>query len=110
MPGRRMAEKEDRQQKRRRMFTPEYREEVVRLVQEGERSSFAVARELGLSPSVVRKWVKQAEIDQKGGGAGPLTTAERDELSRLRREVKTLRTEREILKKATAFFAKEGTS
>jgi transposase len=54
--------------------------------------------------------VKQAKIDAGGGGQGPLTSAERDELARLRRENKTLRQERDILRKATAFFAKEGMS
>jgi transposase len=65
---------------------------------------------LGLTASAVCGWVKQAEIDQGGGGSGPLATAEREELSALRKEVRTLRQEREILKRAATFFAKEGTS
>ena len=108
MRGQRMAEKEEHRRKR-RTFTPEYKAEVVRLVIEGGKSSFAVARELGMSPSNVRKWVKQTEIDRRGGGVGALTSAERDELASLRKEVKNLRVEREILRKATVLFAREGT-
>jgi transposase len=63
-----------------------------------------------LTPSAVAGWVKQAKVDAVGGGSGALTTSERDELTALRRENKQLRQEREILKRATAFFAKEGTS
>jgi transposase len=100
----------DKRAGRRRKFTPEYKAEVVRLCRDTGKSSHAVARELGLTPSAVANWVQQADVDAKGGGTGPLTSAERDELSALRREVRTLRQERDILKKATAFFAKEGTS
>ena len=57
----------------------------------------------------MRAWVRQAEVDGGKGGAGALTTSEREELAALRRENKTLRMEREVLKKATAFFAKETT-
>ena len=57
----------------------------------------------------MRAWVRQAAIDEGKGPGGALTTAERDELAALKREVKTLRMERDILKKATAFFAKETT-
>ena len=57
----------------------------------------------------MRAWIQQAEVDAGRGPKGALTTAERDELTALRREVKSLRMEREILKKATAFFAKETT-
>ena len=64
-----------------------------------------VVRELGVSPDTLRAWVKQTEID--AGHRGGLTTDERQELGRLRREVKRLQEEREILKKATAFFAAE---
>ena len=109
MRSRKMIKK-DEPKKTRRVFTAEYKAEVVRLVVDGGRSSFAVSREMGLSPSMVSSWVKQAEIDRKGGTNGSLTTVEREELTRLRREVKSLRVEREILKRATAFFAKEGTS
>ena len=66
-----------------------------------------VARELGLTESAVRAWVRQAGIDTGHGPAGALTTEEREEPGRLRRELRTVRMERGILKKATAFFAKE---
>jgi transposase len=96
--------------RKRRQFTDEYKAEVVRLCQQPGKTPNGVAKELGLTPSAVMGWVKQATVDAGGGGAGALTTAEREELAALRREVRTLRQEREILKKATAFFAKEGTS
>ncbi len=66
------------------------------------------AKDLGIYETSLRRWLKQYEIDQGQGPAGALTTAEKGELRRLRREVRTLRMEREVLKKATAFFAKEG--
>ncbi len=91
----------------RRSFTREYKAEVVELIRKSGKSIGAVTRELGLTETAVRRWVAQAEIDGGGGPAGALTTAEREELAQLRKRVKTLETEREILKKATAFFAKE---
>jgi transposase len=66
-----------------------------------------VARDLELTETSLRNWVKQAEIDEGRGQEGALTTEERDELRRLRREVRTLEMERDFLKKAAAFFAKE---
>jgi len=93
--------------RKRRKFTDEFKAETVRLIRETGRSITAVAREMDLTPSAVERWVRQAEIDEGGGAAGELTTAEREELRRLRREILELRMEREILKKATAFFAKE---
>ncbi len=91
----------------RRKFTAEYKAEVVRLVLEGGKTVGEVSRDLGLVESAVRHWVKQAGIDAGEGKKGELTTAEHAELVALRRENKQLRMEREILKKATAFFAKE---
>jgi transposase len=91
----------------RRKFTAEYKAEVVRLVLDGGKSIGQVSRELDLTESAVRNWVRQAKIDAGRGPAGALTTAERAELVALRREAKQLRMEREILRKATAFFAKE---
>ena len=91
----------------RRKFTAEYKAEVVRLVRDGGKGIGQVARDLDLTESAVRHWVTQSGIDAGGGGTGPLTTAERAELVALRREARQLRMEREILKKATAFFAKE---
>lgn len=94
----------------RRRFTAEYKAEVVRLCQRPGKTPYMVATELGLSPSSVARWVQQAEVDAGGGGQGPLTTAEREELSALRRENRSLRQERDILRKATALFAREGMS
>ena len=95
--------------RKRRKFTSEYKAEVVRLAQTSGKTAGQLARELDLTETAVRAWIKQAEIDAGRGPSGALTTAERDELAVLRREVKALRMEREILKKATAFFAKETT-
>jgi transposase len=95
------------ERRKRRTYTREFKAETVRLVVEGGRSIPEVARDLELTESALRLWVQQAEVDAGRGKPGELTTAEREELQRLRREVKTLRLEREILKKAAAFFAKE---
>ena len=91
----------------RRKFTAEYKAEVVRLVRDGGKTIGQVSRDLDLTESAVRQWVKQSAIDEGKGGTGALTTAERTELVALRREARQLRMEREILKKAAAFFAKE---
>ncbi len=93
--------------RKRRSFTDEYKAEVVELIRKSGKSIGAVARELDLTETAVRAWVRQAEVDAGRGPAGVLTTAEREELAQLRKRVKTLEMEREILKKATAFFAKE---
>src|SRR5215831_1918622 len=94
-------------ERKRRAFTEEFKAQTVRLVREEGKSIGSVARELDLTESAVRAWVRQAAIDAGRGPAGALTTEEREELGRLRREVRTLRMERDILEKATAFFAKE---
>jgi transposase len=88
----------------RRSFTDEFKAETVRFVRESGKSISAAARDLDLSENAVRDWVRRADDSSAGG---PLTKAERDEVQRLRREVRVLRMERDILKKATAFFAKE---
>jgi transposase len=93
--------------RKRRAFTREFKAETVRLVIEGGRSIVDVARDLDLTESALRQWVHQAQVDRGEGKPGELTSAEREELQRLRREVKELRLDREILKKAAAFFAKE---
>jgi transposase len=80
---------------------------TVELIRKSGRSIGAIAQELDLTETAVRAWVRQAEVDAGQGPVGALTTAEREELAQLRRRVKTLEMEREILKKATAFFAKE---
>jgi transposase-like protein len=93
--------------RKRRAFTEEFKAQTVRLVRDSGKSIGVLARELDLGETVLRKWVRQAEVDAGRGRAGALTTEEREEVTRLRREVRTLRMEREILKKAAAFFAKE---
>jgi transposase-like protein len=95
--------------RKRRHFTPEYKAEVVRLAQTSGKTAGQIARELDLTETAVREWIKQADVDAGKAPNGALTTAEREELARLRREVRTLQMEREILRKATAFFAKETT-
>ena len=87
-------------------YSPEFRAEAVRLVQESGKSRRQIARELDISTETLRQWVKQAELDV-GLRHDGLTTAETEEIRQLRREIKALREEREILKKATAFFVKE---
>ena len=85
---------------------PEFRAEAVRLVREGGRTPDQLARDLGCSGQTIRNWVRQADLDS-GRRQDGLTSAEQEELRRLRREVKVLQQEREILKKAAAFFARE---
>jgi transposase-like protein len=96
-----------KQKRARRNHTAEFKAETVKLVREGGRSIGQVSQDLDLADSLVRMWLKQAEVDDGKGPAGALTTAEKAELSQLRREVKVLRMEREILKRAATFFAKE---
>ncbi len=93
--------------RKRRRFTKEFKAETVALVRQGTKSIGEIARDLDLVDSALRRWVQQAEIDEGRGGEGTPTTQEKEELVRLRRENLELRMEREILKKATAFFAKE---
>jgi len=93
--------------KQRRRFSPEFKLEAVKLVKEGGVGITEAARDLGVHDTSLRRWLKQFDIDHGDGPSGALTTEEKEELCRLRREVRTLRMEREVLKKATAFFAKE---
>jgi transposase len=95
--------------RKRRHFTHEFKAEAVRLCKAGDRSVGKVAEDLDLTETSLRAWVKQAKVDVGEGPPEALTTAEREELSRLRKQVKRLEMEREILKKAAAFFAKEST-
>ncbi|SRR2546427_3755491 len=84
--------------RRRRSFSPEFKAEAVKVVQQSGKSPGAVARELDLTETALRRWVAQAETDAGRGQGGALTTDERAELAHLRRENKTLRMERDILK------------
>ncbi|HVO46534.1 MAG TPA: transposase [Steroidobacteraceae bacterium] len=84
--------------RKRRAFTTEFKAQTVRLVRESGKSIGAIARELDLGETAVRRWVQQAEVDAGRGRPGALTTEEREELGRLRRENQTLRMERDILK------------
>jgi transposase len=89
----------------RRQFTDEFKAQTVRLVLEEGKSIGAVARDLDLTASALRLWVEHARADRTKGKTG-LTTAEREELARLRKENRQLRMDREILVKAAAFFVK----
>lgn len=102
-----MDSKTVKQPRQRRTFTKEFKEGAVRLVLEEKRSLADVGRDLGVHPSVIGTWVRQAQVDQGKGRPGALTTVEREELSELRKKVRVLEMERALLKKAAAFFAKE---
>jgi len=91
--------------RQRRQFDTEFKEQAVRLVLDEGKSVGGVARDLDLTETALRDWVKRARADRTKGRTG-LTTAEREELARLRKENRILQEEREILKKAAAFFAK----
>jgi transposase-like protein len=95
--------------RKRRVFTDAFKAEAVRLCRVGDRSIGQVAKDLDLTETALRGWVRRAGIDAAADPTGPLTTTEREELARLRRENRRLQMEKEILKKAAAFFAKEST-
>ena len=87
-------------------YPPEFRAEAVRLVREGGRNSEQLARDLGCTAQSIRTWVQRADLDEGRRGDG-LTSAEREELRSLRAEVRVLKMERDLLKKAAAFFARD---
>ena len=89
----------------RRSFTPEFKADIVERCRAGDRTIGQVARDFDLTETAVRAWVNQAEID--AGERDGLTTEERQELTKLRRENRRLQEDVEILKRATAFFAQE---
>jgi transposase-like protein len=94
--------------RKRRSFTPEFKAEAVQLCLVGDRTIPQVAKDLDLTETTLRAWVREAEA-LPVSATPPLTSAEHDELKELRKRVKRLEMEREILKKAAAFFAKENT-
>jgi len=96
--------------KKRRTFSDEQKAEAVKLVRVSGESIAQVARDLGLTESSLRNWVNQDKIDRGEGPEGALTTEEIEELRLLRRENRRLRMEVEILKKATAFFARDSST
>ena len=98
---------EPAQQAQRRAFTPEFKAEIVELCQRGDRSVGQVAKDFDLTETAVREWVRQAERDAGTRQDGGLASSERQELAELRRENRRLREDVDILKRATAFFAKE---
>ena len=93
--------------RKRRKFTKEYKAEVVKVLKESGKSLSEVCRELDLVPSAVSSWARQHDIDTGNGPAGALTTAERQELSQLRKRVRELEKEKAFLGKAAAFFASQ---
>ncbi len=93
------------QRRRRREFTEAFKAEVVALCQKRDRSIAAVARDLDLTETAVRRWVAQADVD--GGRRPGLRSNEQAEMARLRRENRVLREERDILKRAVSFFARD---
>ena len=95
------------EKRKRRKFTPEFKAGAADLVLRAGKTKSEVARDLGVDQTLIGEWVKRARIDAGQGPPGALTTSEREELARLRKENRELRMERELLKKAAAFFAKE---
>lgn len=100
-----MEKTEKKKRRARRQFTEEFKAEAVRLCRIGDRTIKEVAKDLDLTETALRDWVRRAQPE--GEPQGSLKETEREELMRLRRENKRLQMEREILKKATTFFAKE---
>ena len=101
-----MSEKKKRRP--RREFNASFKTDAVKLAQTGERPLSLIAKELDITETSLRAWVRQSEIDAQSLQSGPLTSAEREELQALRARVKKLETQQIILKKAAAFFAQDG--
>lgn len=88
-------------------YSTEFKRDAVALVRSSDRTVTAVARELGVSPEGLRNWVRQDDTDRGEGAPGELTSAEKDELRRLRRQNREQQQTIEVLRKATVFFARE---
>ena len=97
----------EKQRQKRRRFTKEFKASAVSLVLDEARSATSVANSLGIKPNSVQRWVQQARVDRGHGRGDQLTSDEKRELAQLRKENRELKLDREILKKAAAFFAKE---
>ena len=100
-----MAKRNTRRE--RRTFTEEYKQQVLELIRSGEKSLSQTCRDLDLTETAVRRWVKQDQQINRPMTQNSLSETDQQELARLRAENRRLKTERDILKKATAFFAKE---
>ena len=86
-------------------YPAEFREQAVQLALSSDKRTAEIASDLGISYETLRKWIKRHQVD--GGNAPGVTSSERDELRRLRRENRILKEERDILRKAAAYFARE---
>lgn len=93
--------------RKRPYYTTEFRSEAVSLFRRGDKPVGMLARDIGISEPTLRRWAKQADIDEGKGPEGALTTEEKKEIGKLRRQVKQLTEERDFLKKVSSFFARE---
>ncbi len=96
--------------RKRRKFTTEQKATAVEIAKTSGKPIAQIAQEMDLTESALRQWIKQAQTDHRQDPQGPLTSQERLELQRLRRDLKRVEMERDFLKKAAAFFAKESSS
>jgi transposase len=98
----------DAMTRQRRRFTPQQKAEAIALCQNEGLTILEASKRLGIHPTCLGRWVRQAGIDAQGPTkAGPLSTSERDEMTRMRKEIRELRRERDFFKLAAAHFAKE---
>ena len=93
--------------KKRPQYTQEYKTEAIKMALTSDKPTCEIAKDIGVSYSALHRWIAQAQIDSSNNPSGALTTDERQELTRLRRELRQVKMERDFLKKATAFFARE---
>ena len=93
--------------RKRPTYTAEFKAEALQLVRDSDRPINELALDLGVSDTTLYRWLRQSDIDAGNGPEGALTTDERQELARLRRELRMVKMERDFLKKVSAFFAKE---